>query len=265
MPTFSQLWGDDLSNELGTNDTSVLFTDARRKHAINEGLRKFANLTECVVTRSSVTVSSSAQEFNLLSTSNLSGSSRFLRIASEGPAYITTDTAGNQQILAGARDFPQVAIPAMDAVSGEWRSTESPGDPTGWYLRKSGGALYFGLDRPADVSTSETAELLIPFVAHPSSMTDSTHVPFAVSSNYRRDLEPYHQGVVHYAAHLMEKLRRDDERANAQLKAFTGYVALYKDQDRPKGARHVRSAGQYFRRSRFEADDVNSLRAPWWR
>ena len=137
MPQFSQLYGDDLTTELGTNDTSVLFTDARRKHAVNVGLRQFADLTECVVKRSSVTVSSSAQEFNLTSTTILSGSSRFLRMASEGPAYITTDTAGIQQILAGDENFPQRAIPFMDAVDGgEWRSRRRrpprPAGMSGW-------------------------------------------------------------------------------------------------------------------------------------
>lgn len=262
MAQFSQLWGDDLSNEIGTNDTVVLFTDARRKHAINVGYRQFADLTECFIKRSTVTVSSSAQEFNLNSSSILTGGD-FNRLASEGPAYITTDTAGHQQILAGQQDFPQCAIPAMDAVSGEWRSTETPGTPTGWYTRKSGGAFYFGLDRPSGVSTSETAELLIPYVARPSSMTSDTAIPFAVSTDYSRELDDYHQAFVHYAAHLMEKLRRDEERAGVQLQAFMGYVSRYTAQQRPKGPRQVR-LNPYFRRSRF-ADDVDGLRAPWWR
>ena len=266
MPQFSQLYGDDLTTELGTNDTSVLFTDARRKHAVNVGLRQFADLTECVVKRSSVTVSSSAQEFNLTSTTILSGSSRFLRMASEGPAYITTDTAGIQQILAGDENFPQRAIPFMDAVEGgEWRSTQTPATPTGWYERVDGGARYFGLDCPADVSTSETVELLIPFVQQPSSLTSDTAIPFAVSSNYRRDLEPYHQGLVHYAAHLMEKLRRDDERADRQMQMFLGYVQRYNAQNRPKGPRGVRAGRSYFARARRGQYEAGSLRAPWWR
>ena len=263
MPQFSQLWGDDLTTELGTSDTSVLFTDARRKHAVNVGYRQFADLTECFVKRSTITVSSSAQEFNIGSTSNLSGSSGFLRIASEGPAYITTDTAGNQQILAGD-DFPQVAIPQMDGDDPGWRSTSTPATPTGWYLRENGGALYFGLDTPADVSTSETAELLIPFVCNPSSMTASTDVPFAVSTNYRRDLVPYHQGLVHYAAHLMEKLRRDDERADKQLQLFMGYVQRYLQDKRKKGGKGVRTSKNYFKDSRGIRSGDGVL-AAWWR
>ena len=262
MPQFSQLYGDDLTTELGTNDTSVLFTDARRKHAVNQGYRQFADLTECFTKRSSVTVSSSAQEFNLNSSAVLAGSSGFLRMAGEGPVYIKTDTAGNQQIFAG-EDFPQRAIPYLDSADPGWRSTLTPGNPTGWYLRDSGGQKLFGFDRPADVSTSETAELLIPFVCNPSSMTSDTAIPFAVSTNYRNDLYPYHQACVHYAAHQMEKLRRDDERAEKQMQLFMGYVVRYTQQHRKKGYNSVRVSRSYFRNARQAPE--GSERSPWWR
>lgn len=261
MPQFSQLWGDDLTTELGTNDTSVLFTDARRKHAVNVGLRQFADLTECSVKRSSITVSSSAQEFNLNSSSVLAGSSRFTRIASEGPVYVTTDSGGYQTFMAGD-DFPQRSVPYLDATEDGWRSTNT-GTPTGWYLRDDGGAKYFGLDRPANVSTSESAELLIPFVQQISSLVNDTAIPFAVSTNYRRDLDIYHQASVHYAAHLMEKLRRDDERADKQLQNFLGYVNRYNAQKGKKGAKGVRAARSYFRNARN--DGGRDERAPWWR
>lgn len=264
MPQFSQLWGDDLTTELGTSDTSVLFTDARRKHAINQGLRQFADLTECFVLRSTITVSSSAQEFNLNSSAVLTGSSNYLRVASEGPAYIKTDADGNQQIFAGDEDFPQQAIPTLDSSDEGWRST-TPGQPSGWYLRDHGGSQFFGLDCPADVSTSETAELVIPFVAQPSSMTSDTAIPFAVSTNYRRDLVPYHQGLVHYAAHQMEKLRRDDERAAKQLEQFMGYVVRYNQQHRKKGTSGLRTARSYFRNAMRRNSGDGGLRAPWWR
>jgi hypothetical protein len=264
MPTFQQMWQDDLTTELGTNDTSVLFTDARRKHAINQGYRQFADLTECFVKRSSITVSSSAQEFNLNSSAVMAGSSGYLRMAGEGPAYITTDTAGHQQIAAGD-DFPQRAIPYLDSADEGWRSTQTPGEPSGWYLREDGGRLLLGLDCPADVSTSETAELIVPFVANPSSMTSDTQMPFAESTNYRHDLYPYHQALVHYAAHQMEKLRRDDERAKAQMQLFMSYVQRYTQQHRKKGTNGVRSARSYFRNAMRRSQGEGGVLAPWWR
>lgn len=263
MPQFSQLWGDDLTTELGTNDTSVLFTDARRKHAVNQGYRQFADLTECFVKRSSVTVSSSAREFNLSSSSVMAGSSGFARMAGEGPAYVKTDTAGNQQWTAGD-DFPQRAVPYLDAADPGWRSTNTTGEPTGWYLRQDGGALYFGLDCPADVSTSETAKLWIPFVAQPSSMTSDTAVPFAVSSNYRRDLVPYHQAMVHYAASQLNKLRREFQESDKQFQLFLAYVQRYNAQKPKKGVKGVRAARSYFRNASHRSEQSSPL-APWWR
>lgn len=257
MPQFSQLWQDDLTTELGTNDTSVLFTDARRKHAVNVGLRQFADLTECFVKRSSVTVSSSAREFNLLSTTILPAGD-FARMADQGPVYVKTDTAGNQQFIAGD-DFPERKIPFLDAAQSGWRST-TPGDPTGWYLRADGGAMYFGLDCPANVSTSETAELLIPYVPYLSSVTADTSIPWSS----RVDLSLFQQASVHYAAHLMEKLRRDDERANTQMQMFLGYVQRYNAQKQKKGPKAVRAANSYFKNARGSRD-VGSPLAPWWR
>lgn len=259
MPQFSQLWGDDLTTELGSNDTSVLFTDARRKHAVNVGLRQFADLTECVVIQSSISVSSSAQEFNLMS-SALAGSSAhaFVRMADQGPVYIKTDTNGDQQFIAGD-DFPERKIPFLDAAQDGWRST-TPGDPQGWYQRQSSGAIYFGLDCPADVGSSETAEILVPYVPYLSSLSNDTSLPYLGLSN----LNLFHQASVHYAAHLMEKLRRDDERADRQMQLFLGYVQRYNAQKQKKGPKAVRTANSYFRNARMSRE-VGSPLAPWWR
>lgn len=259
MPQFSQLYGDDLTTELGTNDTSVLFTDARRKHAVNVGLRQFADLTECVVIQSSVTVSSGVQEYNLMS-SALAGSSnhRFVRMADQGPVYIKTDTASNQQITAGD-DFPERKIPFLDAAQDGWRST-TPGDPQGWYQRGSSGSHYFGLDCPANVSTSETAQLLIPYIPYLSSLTSDTSLPYLGLTT----LNLFHQASVHYAAHLMEKLRRDDERADRQMQQFLGYVQRYNAQKVKKGPKAIRAANSYFRNARRNSDNGSPV-APWWR
>ena len=37
MANFETLYTSDLDVELGSNDSAVLFTTARRKHAINQG------------------------------------------------------------------------------------------------------------------------------------------------------------------------------------------------------------------------------------
>ena len=188
MATFGDLYGNALHVELGSNDTQILFTGTRRRHAINEGLRQFADLTECLRTQSTVTVSSGGQEYNLNSTTVLPAGN-FLRLSDQGPVYQVSDTSGNLRTVAG-EDFPQREVQWLDAADMGWRST-SAGTPTAWYLRPDGAALYFGLDCPANVSTSETAQLIIPYVPNPSSMTASTSAVFAFAGVPRQDLQPY--------------------------------------------------------------------------
>lgn len=258
MPQFSQLWGDRLTTELGSNDTSVLFTDARRADAVQQGLQQFADLTECCVIQSSITVSSGVREFNLLS-SVLAGSSvaPFSRMADQGPVYIKSDSAGNRQYI-GGDEFPERKVPFLDAAEDGWRSTTA-GDPQGWYQRVSGSARYFGLDCPANVGTSQTAEILVPYIPVLSTIAD-TAVPYSG----RSDLQMFHQASVHYAAHLMEKLRKDVDASDKQLQAFLGYVTRYNSQKQKKGPKAVRASRSYFENARLRRE-VGSPLAPWWR
>ena len=264
MPNFETLYSSELDTELGSNDSSVLFTTARRKHAINNGLKQFVDLTECLIRQSTVTVSSGVREYNLLSTAILPGGD-FDRMAGQGPVYQLSDTAGNLQSVAGD-DFPQRDVAWLDAAESGWRST-TLGTPTGWYLRRDPGALYFGLDRPPDWSTNQTAQLIIPYIPFVSTMTSTGDIPFVASGSTspRTDLAPYHQALVHYAAHQLEKLRKDQQAADGQLKVFLGYVTRYVSAFRPKGPRGVRASKSYFRRARGQGREVGSPLAPWWR
>lgn len=245
MATFSALYDDALHTELGTNDTSVLFTSARRKHAINEGYRQFADLTECFTIQSSITVSTGVQEIEL---STLAG---FARVASQGPVFIVSDSNGEQQTLSGDT-FPQRDVPFLDAAQNGWRSTVT-GYPTGWYIRDDGAHKYFGLDRLFDVSSGSTytAKLILPWVKVPSSMTSDTAVPFSDSNGLvRQDLLPYHVALAHFGAHDLEKLRKDPEASDRQLQKFQGYISRFFGQSRPKGSRSVRTAVSYFSNAR---------------
>jgi len=263
LTTFGDLYMDALDTELGSNDSAVLFTTARRQHAINEGVRQFCDLTECLKQRSTITVSSSAQEFDLNSTTVIAGGD-FVRIADEGPAFKKYDTAGTAILtLAGSRDFPQREVPWLDAAEAGWRST-NVGMPQSWYLRDDAGAFYFGLDCPVDVSTSETAELIVPYVARPSSMTAEADIPFVLNGSARRDLNEYAQAAVHFAAHRLEKLRKDKEASDSQLQTFLGYVQRFLQAKRPKGPRSVRTAKSYFNDA-MRGRVAEGERGPWWR
>lgn len=258
MATFSALYDDALHTELGTNDTSVLFTGARRKHAINEGYRQFADITECFTAQSTISVSTGVQEIELSTLSN------FARVAGQGPVFIISDSNGQQQVLAG-NDFPQRDVPYLDGAQTGWRSTVT-GYPSGWYLRDDGAHKYFGLDRRFDVSSGSTmtGKLILPWVQIPSSMTSDTDVPFKVGSLTRQDLLPYHTAIVHYAAHDLEKLRKDTDASDRQLQKFQGYISRFFGQMRPKGSRSVRTAVSYFRNARNRGGDRGGVLVPEW-
>lgn len=264
MASFVDLYENALHVELGTSDTSQLFTGARRKHAINEGYRQFADLTECYIRQSTIAISTSAQEYNLNATSVIP-SGDFLRVASQQPYFQINDSNGILITLAGDQ-FPQVSIPYLDHADPSWRSTNTA-YPDGWYLRDDGGGMFFGLQNRLDLSTgsTQTAKVVLPYVAKPSSMTSDTAVPFTSSNGLtRHDLQPYHQAIAHYAAHDLEKLRKDQEASDRQLKKFQGYVQRYLDAHRPKGNRVVRMAVPYFQRARKGGWERGGVLTPWW-
>lgn len=248
-PRFTDLYDDELSLQLGTNDSAVLFTTVRRKHAINEGYRQFAQLTECYTRQASITSTQGVQEFNLNSTRVIEDGD-YIRPSNQGPVFQISDSNGVSMTLSGD-DFPQTSLPYLDHAQSGWRSTQT-GYPTGWYLRSDGGRQLVGLDRPLGLSTgsTETAELIFPYVAKPSSMVSDTDVPFTANGEARSDLSEYSQAFVHFGAHRLELLRKDKEASQQQLKEFLGYVQRYQDAKRPKGNRVVRTAVSYFSRAR---------------
>ena len=262
MANFETLYSDALDVELGSNDSAVLFTTARRKHAINEGYRQFVDLTECLTRQSTVTVSSATQEYNLLSTTVLPGGD-FDRMAGQGPVYQTFDSNGSLSQTIAGDDFPQRSVTWLDAADNGWRSTEA-GTPTAWYLLPNGGQLLFGLSCPPDISSNETAQLIIPYVPVVSSMISTGDQPFTVGSTYRADLRNYQQALVHYAAHDLEKLRKDQQASDMQLQKFLGYVQRYLGMTGPKGGQSLRAQKSYFRDARYGHGDLGNPRAPWW-
>ena len=262
MATFGDLYQAALDTELGSNDSAVLFTTARRKHAINEGYRQFADLTECLIKQSTISCTNGQQEFNLLD-STVFGSTDFLRVSDQAPIFQVSNSNGLQQTYAG-ESFPQREVQWLDAAQPGWRSTVT-GLPSAWYLRREAGVIYIGLDRPVGLSTgsTQTAKLIVPYVPTPSSLTSDTAVPFNFANVARSDLRPYQQALVHYAAHDLEKIRTDPEASDRQLQKFLGYVQRYVQATRPKGPRSLRTSKSYFQDARKGREETG-LRGPWW-
>jgi hypothetical protein len=246
VPTFESLTGRLLDHELRSADSTVLFTSTRRAQAINDGLLEFAALTDCFLRVSTIAVSCNTQTYNLLSSGVMS--TDFIRIAARQPEFHLRSSGGGSSArltqIAGD-DFPRRDIEWLNTYVPGWRSSTTPGMPTSWYLDESDGRVLLGLDVPPDVGSSETATLVVPYVARPAPMTSTSDVPYTTSTNVRRDLEPFHQGLVHYAAHQLEKLRGDDQASDRQLAKFQAYVDRFRAKARHTGANMVRFAVNY--------------------
>jgi hypothetical protein len=94
------------------------------------------------------------------------------------------------------------------------------------------------------------------YIAQPPVLSNDTSEPW----ENRVDLKPFHQAVVHYAAGMLEKYRRDAQASDAQLQLFQRYVAKYLAEARTKGGRMVRFAANFFRTTRQDDRGVDPRR-----
>lgn len=247
---FSQLFGARLDEELGTDDSTRLFLTARRQFSVNEGIRQFADLTECFTKESSISCSNGVGEYDLNSTVNTT-SADFIRLSKQEPEYRlrSSGSTSSTQYTAGD-DFRRTTVQWLDQYEPGWRNSTG-GTPQFYYERWDGGKRLIGLYPPPRIRSSQVGTLRVPYVARPSSLTSDTQVPFKDSSlATRNDLEPYHQAFAHYAAYRLEKLRVGTAESNAQFQVFMGYVQRFISAMRPKGGTTVKVARSYFGQSR---------------
>lgn len=247
MAIFSSLYGARLDRELGTDDSTVLFLTSRRKAAINEAQAEFADLTECLARQSTVTITAGTAEYNLNSSAVLDS---FVRLSKEQVQYRYTDTSGITVVIAGD-ELPRRDVEWLNRMVPGWQSSTDASSvtrtPQYYYLRADGGNLYLGLYPKPGLSSNATADLVVPYIAAPAPLTSDTAEPFTVNSSVRTDLRIYHQALVHYAAHQLEKLRRDEQASDRQLQRFIAYVQRYTQALRRKGGSVVTYARNYFR------------------
>lgn len=252
MTQFSSLYGSRLDRELGSADSTQLFTTARRKAAINEGVQQFADLTECHRSWEEPDWRSQQTTINL---STAIGAANLARLEAEGPIFTHTDTAGNVTIV-GGDDLPRVDRAWLTRYRPGWQhSTVSTGTlqmPSAYYVAQEDGQLLLGVHpTPSKGSTAATLTVRILYVARPATLTSDTDEPFTdADGNVRADLRIYHQAVVHYAAAQLEKFRRDTQASAEQMQAFMGYVQRFVGASKRKGGQAIALATSYFRRGR---------------
>jgi hypothetical protein len=251
MADFLDLYGARLDRELGSADRDALFTTARRKAAINEAQLEWVKQTESFTRQVSITMVDDTQEYDLEAVGILSAQD-FLWIAAQGAEYAWTDANGDVTYLSG-ETFPRRDVPVLNRHEPGWRNVEAVSLPTSYYLREDGGTTMLGLYPKPAIEVTESAVVTLPYVAKPTDMSADADVPFTVSSNPKTVLVPWHQALVHYAAALLEPLRKGYQAEQRQRGLFAGLVADYLQRQRPKGGHDVMVAHNYYRAARQSA------------
>lgn len=248
MVAFSSLYSARLDRELGTDDSTVLFTTARRKAAVNEGAVEFANLTGCLTRWVTVTGTGGTAEYDLNSTLVIAAGD-FGGFAKEPVEFTYTDASSKVTILSGDA-LPRRDIPWLDQYRPSWRLSTVASSvsqlPECYYVRMDGGAHYLGFTPVPSTGSSASFTFRVPYLAEAPTMVSDSTEPFTFNSSARGDLSGYHAGLVHFAAHQLEKLRRDDQASDRQLQKFLGYVSRYLQDAARRGPKVVRQMRNYF-------------------
>ena len=227
--TFLEMYGEALDTELSSVQVTGVFTLVRRKAKVNDGVREFVRLTECVKKTGDISLVDETPTYDVEATLT-----DFWKLAERDSLVIVcTDGVTTWRLVEG-RDFVRKDKRRLDVESPGWRDLE-PGNPAVVYLDDEGGQTLLGLVPAPDIPSGETWTLKVPYVPHVGDMVDTTDVPFTFSSNAALRLRPWHQAPVHYAASKLELGRKDRTAAAEQLKMFSAYVADYLEQQRLPG------------------------------
>jgi len=241
--TFLEMYGEGLTTELGSSDTTERFTSARRRSAINLGQREFNKLTGCFTREGEIVITGDIPEYDL--EANLDAGT-YIRLTDQQPWLEITDANANVRVLSG-EEFQRADIARKDWEDPGWRSTSSS-IPTGWYLRHDSGSIFIGLTPAPSAPAGESWKLYVPYVAKPATMASDADLPFSQTAggNSKTSLEVYHQGLVHRAAAELEKLRRNYGQVQFQMALFMQFVRDYRTDQRKTGGERVRLAHNYF-------------------
>lgn len=192
--------------------------------------------------------------------------SNFIRLQErKEPAIKQTDPNNNITWIQG--DDLQRRDPA-------WLDREEPGwraDPSStsmfWYLRNdlasgNSDSLFLGLDPAPLLTAGWNWTILFPYVGLSTDMAADTDQPFTVNSIQNKVIIPYHQALVHYAAGLLEPLRKNYDAAKRQMDLYGGYVTRYFTDQRRDAPDQVTFARNYFREATTPRRPVDPHRFP---
>lgn len=195
-------------------------------------------------------------EYDLLS--NFSGYISLLE--REEPSIKIVDSSNNISYIQGD-SFQRRTPHWLDMDAPGWRA-DSGGTPNSWYLRNDTGKTYLGVDPPPVPATGSTWTILVPYLSQSTDMSADSDQPFTVGGNIYSVLAPYHQALVHYAAGVLEPLRKGYSAAKRQMDLYAGYIAQYETKKRKDGPNTVTYRRSYFRDAARPSRPVDPHRFP---
>lgn len=253
---FTDLYGTQLDIELGSADRTQLFTTARRKKAINDAMHNFERITSCTPVQGTIAVVDNVAEYDLLL-----AFPNYISLQDQREPAIKIVNGSNTRWIEGenlARRTPTW----LDREDPGWQA-DPKGTPSFWYLRNDSGHTYVGLDpapNPAAVS-GDVWTLYVPYLAASDDLVNDGDSPFSINGVPFAVLAPYHQALVHYAAGLLEPLRKNYSGAQRQMSLYAGYIAQYETKKRKDGPNQITQRRNYLR----DARDSNSRAVDWRR
>lgn len=236
--TFDQLYGVELTRELGSADTSQLFTTARRKAAINAAQLEWVKRTECFTRQTTIAIVDGTQEYDLETVSD------FLLISAQGVSIAIVKGSTTRYIEGD--DLKVTTVQRLNQEEPGWRAV-SAGTPVKVYTRRDGGLRYLGFHPAPDVGSGETWTAIVPYVALAPDLAADADEPFTVSANPVKSLRPWHRALVYYAAFDLEKFRKDAAREQTQLQLWENEIQRFLSAEKPKGGQTIRMARDYRR------------------
>lgn len=246
MPTFVQLWGEELTLQLSSSDGAVSggnrFTPARRKAQTNNGMREFVRLTECVKKNGSLPLVDGTATYDLETTFT-----DFWWLSErEGISIAIDDGTTVRYLVEGPKpgQLKRVDKRRLDAEHPGWRAAD-PGTPRYIYVDDDGDATKLGFYPAPDIASGETWTATVPYVPSVPDMVADADLPFTFSSNAAKRLEPWHMACVHYAAYKLEIGRKQLTAAKEQLSLFSAFVKDYLERQRIPGGDVVAFAHDY--------------------
>lgn len=240
--TFVQLYGAQLDIELSSADRTQLFTTARRKQAVNDAMHNFERTTSCTPVYGNIPIVDNTAEYDLMA-----AFPNFISLHERQEPFIKRVSGSTITYIQG-ESFVRRTPHWLDEDSPGWRA-DSKGTPSSWYIRNDTGKTYIGVD-PPPAPGSETWTLTVPYLSRSTDMSADSDLPFTVGGNTYTILTPYHQGLVHYAAGLLEPLRKAYSLATRQMQYYAQYVADYEKAKRKGGPNQVTMRRNYYGKRR---------------